>query len=301
MDHFKSFTSNNQQARERFGHADDITELPEEYRHLEQRVDAMKNAHASMIRTVRVFEQEAYDYPQHLQETLSQSAQSIGHTLSSWASTAAKNTNMGNVEPTHAPETAPRTLYHALSRSATSAAMDLEQVPMSASQSIEEPGASIEHKLAELLKKLAVAENSIGNARLTQDRSIVQSFIMVWNAFGSQINLALKARQSVRDARLHLDNRRGALKHAEQHDSVRAESIRGEVEQAEDKLVGVTEEAISLMKAVLDNPEPVQTLASLVKAQLHYYRESVGVLEQLDQDMSHAATTAESAYRASRS
>ena len=42
----------NQQARERFGHADDLTELPEEYKQLEQRVDALKNAHQSMMRYV---------------------------------------------------------------------------------------------------------------------------------------------------------------------------------------------------------------------------------------------------------
>ena len=42
----------NQQAREHFGHADDLTELPEEYKQLEQRVDALKNAHQSMMRYV---------------------------------------------------------------------------------------------------------------------------------------------------------------------------------------------------------------------------------------------------------
>lgn len=78
MEHFKNFTSSvtpisqrltqrfgtlNQQARERFGGADDITELPEEYRQLEQRVDALKSAHAALVRTAKTYEQEGYDYP----------------------------------------------------------------------------------------------------------------------------------------------------------------------------------------------------------------------------------------------
>lgn len=40
----------NQQARERFGGASDITELPDEYKQLEQRVDALKQAHAAVMR-----------------------------------------------------------------------------------------------------------------------------------------------------------------------------------------------------------------------------------------------------------
>lgn len=41
-----------QQAKERFGAVDaqDITELPQEYKDLEHRVDALRNAHSSLIR-----------------------------------------------------------------------------------------------------------------------------------------------------------------------------------------------------------------------------------------------------------
>ena len=66
-------------------------------------------------------------------------------------------------------------------------------------------------------------------------------------------------RQQVRDARLHLDGWRAHLKSAEQSSTPsgsKLASIREEVEQAEDKLVSATEEAISLMKTVLDNPDP---------------------------------------------
>lgn len=73
-----------------------------------------------------------------------------------------------------------------------------------------------------------------------------------------------------------------------------------DVELAEDKLVSATEEAISLMKTVLDNPEPAKSLAAFVRAQLEYHRAAVRVLEQADVDMSSEATSIEQEYRASR-
>ena len=69
MEHLKQFTASvgplgqklserfgtlNQQAREHFGHVQDLTELPEEYKQLEQRVDALKNAHHNMMKCVQI-------------------------------------------------------------------------------------------------------------------------------------------------------------------------------------------------------------------------------------------------------
>jgi hypothetical protein len=46
----RQFGNLNQQAKERFGavDADDITELPDEYKRLEDRVDALKAAHLNL-------------------------------------------------------------------------------------------------------------------------------------------------------------------------------------------------------------------------------------------------------------
>lgn len=49
------------------------------------------------------------------------------------------------------------------------------------------------------------------------------------------------------------------------------------VEAAEEKLVNATEEAINLMRSVLDNPEPIKNLQALVKAQQAFYAEAAEV------------------------
>lgn len=49
-----------------------------------------------------------------------------------------------------------------------------------------------ESKLGEALQKFALAQDRVGNARLTQDDGIEQGFLKPWNSFGSQIQLAVK-------------------------------------------------------------------------------------------------------------
>lgn len=92
------------------------------------------------------------------------------------------------------------------------------------------------------------------------------------------------------------------------------------VEEAEDKLVQNTETAIGLMKAVLENvrvhrpifylslltmvynvqPEPLQNLSNLVKAQLIYYSTAAETLSGIQGQIEEAATVAEGDYRQSR-
>ncbi len=140
--------------------------------------------------------------------------------------------------------------------------------------------------------------DKVGDARVAQDNLIAERFVQPWEQPSStSIGLAMKARANVKTARLELDSARGALKSAapaKQEQPGECNPVgrgtplmtRLHVEEAEDKLVQCTETAIGLMKAVLENvgfarihsrdradqqPEPLQNLSNLVKAQLIFY------------------------------
>jgi len=195
-------------------------------------------------RIAKVYETESYDYPTQVQESITQLSNQIGHSVTSWAASAAKTTNLNvNVPQTSAPPTAHKTLNHALSRGAASGALELGASATdlagvgSATKTTRGAGGAEESKLGEALQTFALAEDRVGNLRLTQDDAIAGGFLNPWNAFGSQITLAMKARQSVREARLHLDSWRQAIKAAEASGKrEKVEGMRSDVEGAEDKV-----------------------------------------------------------------
>lgn len=66
---------------------------------------------------------------------------------------------------------------------------------------------------------------------------------------------------------MHLDSWRQAVKAAETSGKKeKVDGMRSDVEMAEDKLVSATEEAITVMKRVLEDPQPIKSLAAFVKA-----------------------------------
>ncbi|BEJ14668.1 hypothetical protein CspHIS471_0404350 [Cutaneotrichosporon sp. HIS471] len=280
----KNFRNTVQATRERLGSVDpeSITELPAEYKALESRVDALKDVHQKLLKITKVYETEAYDYPSDLAENLSE----VGHQAqAAWASFAAKNLKNSPlpVPAEKAPvEHLPKTLPHALSRAAAAGAGQLTS----------------EDRLGAALGTYAVAEQKVGEARLMQDQMIVERFVNPWQAtLSTSIGLAMKARANVKTARLELDSARGMLKTA---GPTKQEQARLHVEEAEDKLVQATETAIGLMKAVLENPEPLQNLSALVKAQLIYFSTAAEALSGIESQIDEAATAAEAEYRTSR-
>ncbi|BEI83848.1 hypothetical protein CcaverHIS002_0404520 [Cutaneotrichosporon cavernicola] len=280
----KNFRNTVQATRERLGSVDpeSITELPAEYKALESRVDALKDVHQKLLKITKVYETESYDYPSDLAENLSE----VGHQAqAAWASFAAKNLKNSPlpVPAEKAPvEHLPKTLPHALSRAAAAGAGQLTS----------------EDRLGAALGTYAVAEQKIGEARLMQDQMIVERFVNPWQAtLSTSIGLAMKARANVKTARLELDSARGVLKTA---GPTKQEQARLHVEEAEDKLVQATETAIGLMKAVLENPEPLQNLSALVKAQLIYFSTAAEALSGIESQIDEAAAAAEAEYRTSR-
>lgn len=278
----KGFQNLSQTVRERAGATDDVTELPQEYLDLERRVDGLKTAHVNFLRVAKVYDTETYDYPTQLQESVSELGGSIAHNLTFWAAQATKGTNLPQPTVVEAPAEVHKTLPHALSRAAASGAVEV--------------GTS---RLSNALKTYALVQDKVGNARIDQDEEISKNFIQPWSAtLHSSIQAAVKSRANVKTARISLDACRSTLKNAT--GGPKQEQARMEVEAAEEKLVNATEEAINLMRQVLENPEPIKNLAALVKAQQAFYAQAAEALAAVQGELHEAGVQAEADYRKSR-
>jgi hypothetical protein len=251
----KGLSTSVQATKERLGQvpAEDITELPQEYKDLESRVDALRNAHLTLLKITKVYNSETYDYPTQIQESITELSTTLGANITNFAATSLKNTNLPAPAPVTVPVPTNKTLPHALGRSSTLAANQLGQ----------------ESKLGKGLAEYASAWEKVGAARVEHDATIKSGFLLPWQqTLNASIAVALKARQAVSSSRLELDAAKQALKTA---GPSKQEQARLDVENAEDDLVQKTEVAINLMKTVLESPEPLKNLNELAKAQLLYF------------------------------
>lgn len=119
-------------------------------------------------------------------------------------------------------------------------------------------GNSPEDPLSAALEKYALAEESVGEARLAQDHQIQSKFLAGWNTtLNTNIQFATKARRAVENSRLSLDATKAAKKtqlHAQglnpDDESALSEEARAQIEAKEDDFVTQVEEAQSVMKNV---------------------------------------------------
>ncbi|KZT57981.1 hypothetical protein CALCODRAFT_452219 [Calocera cornea HHB12733] len=280
----KGFNNSVQATRERLGQIspDDITELPQEYKELEARVDALRTTHLTLLKITQAYGTETYDYPTQITESVSELSQNMAHSLTAFAATNLKGTSIPTPQVTPAVKVPPKTLNHALSRAAAAGA------------AAEGP----DERLGKALKIYAEVEEKVGDARLQQDSLIRDQFLTPWQAtLSTSIAVAMKARAAVKQSRLELDAAKQTMKNASPQ---RQEQARLEVENAEDDLVQKTEVAITLMKTLLDNPEPLKNLNELVKAQLIFHATAAEALQTVQGDIEELTVAAEGEYRKTR-
>ncbi|KAG1742442.1 BAR domain-containing family protein [Suillus lakei] len=285
----KGFNSSVQATRERLGQVapDEITELPQEYKDLEARVDALRQAHLALLKVTKAYETESYDYPTQIQESITELSTTIGHGITNFAATNLKGTNLPTPSPVAPQLSQHKTLPHALGRAATNAAAAFQRTP-----------GGNEDKLGKALTVYAEVFDNVASARVEQDESIQTQYLRPWQTtLSTSINVAMKARQAVRVSRLELDAAKQTLKTTS---PVRQEQARLDVENAEDDLVQKTEVAITLMKTVLENPEPLKNLNELVKAQLLYFAAAAEALSSAQGEIEELSVAAEGEYRKSR-
>ncbi|KAJ7173504.1 BAR domain-containing family protein [Mycena filopes] len=283
----KGFSTSVQATKERLGRVgqDEITELPQEYKDLETRVDALRQAHLTLLKITKVYESEAYDYPSHIQESLSELSTSLGHGITSFAAANLKGTKIpAPAVPPPPPAPAHKTLPHALGRAAHAAAAELQAATPTNTQAQGQDG------LGNALGVYAQGMERVAAARVEQDASIRLNYLHPWQqTLTTSITVAMKARQAVRTSRLELDGAKQTLKSA---GPAKQEHARLEVENAEDDLVQKTEVAIALMEKVLKNPEPIRHLNELAKAQLIYFAVAAETLSNTQAELEEMSLAA---------
>ncbi|KAG9191871.1 hypothetical protein G6011_10605 [Alternaria panax] len=271
-----------QYVKEQVGSVEDKTQLPPDYIELEKRVDALKKVHTTMLQVTSQYANEAYDYPANIRESFND----LGRTVSEKVALLSSATSPAEAQaalaapPSAKPQ--PKTFNHAIARAALNSSHMLTS----------EQTSSSEDPLATALEKYAIASEKVGEARLAQDAQIQSRFLAGWSTtLNTNIQFATRARKAVENSRLSLDatkaNAKGptftlpgqAPKTAMDDDI--SEEARAKIEQAEDEFVGQTEEAVGVMKNVLDTPEPLRNLAELIAAQLEYHKKAYEILSEL--------------------
>ncbi|KAK6828576.1 BAR domain-containing family protein [Apiospora arundinis] len=313
MDNFKAFGSSLssigsqitpfasrtfQYTKEQLGQAEDKTQLPPDYIDLEKRVDALKAVHQKMLAVTSQYSHEAYDYPPNIKETFSDLGRTVSEKvqLLSTASTPAEAQAALTAPPTAKPQ--PKTFNHALARASLTSSQLLHQQHTGAG---EDPLAT------------ALENERVGESRLAQDAQIQSRYLAGWNTtLNTNLMFATRARKNVEKARLTLDSVKSRVKgnawkiggaaaprEDQQHEELSAEA-QEEIEKAEDEFVTQTEEAVSVMKNVLDTPEPLRNLAELIAAQVEYHKKAYEILNELAPVIEGLQVEQEAAYRKSR-
>merc|ERR1712000_640809 len=292
-----------QYTKEQFGQAGDKTQLPPDYIDLEKRVDALKQAHQKMLAVTSTYNNETYDYPANVKESF----QDLGRTVSEKVTLLSSATSPAEAQaalvapPSAKPQ--PKTFSHAIARASLASSQMLHQ---------NHTGTG-EDPLATGLEKYALASERVGEARLAQDSQIQQRFLAGWNTtLNTNLNFATRARKNVEKSRLSLDavkahakgntfklgqGAQGAQPTEEQELSPEAQE---EIEKAEDEFVTQTEEAVGVMKNVLDSPEPLRNISELIAAQIEYHKKAAEVLQELAPVIESLQTEQEASYRKSR-
>ncbi|GAB7332015.1 hypothetical protein MBLNU13_g03915t2 [Cladosporium sp. NU13] len=288
------FAARSQQwIKEQTGSVSEKTELPHDYLELEVRVDALKATHQKLLAATSQYTNEAYDYPPNVKESFQDLGKSISDkvNLLSKASNAAEAQAALTAPPSAKPQ--PKTFPHAIARAALAGSQD---IATATPQGSTEPD-----PLSQGLEKFAIAQEKVGEARLDQDEKIQSRFLAGWSTTLNQgLKSADKARSAVQNARLALDAAKSRAGAGGKHEESYTDAQRAAIEQAEDTFVEKVDEATSVMRNVLDTPEPLRNLSELVRAQAEFHARAAEILEEVSKNIGDIQMEQETNWRKAR-
>lgn len=187
----------------------------------------------------------------------------------------------------------PKTFNHAIARASLAGSQNIATATPQ--------GSTEQDPLSQGLEKLAIAEEKVGEARLAQDEKIQGKFLAGWSTTLNQnIKSADKARTAVNNARLSLDAAKSKASAGGRHEEAYTADQRKAIEAAEDAFVEKVDEATSVMRNVLDTPEPLRNISELVKAQMEYHAHAAEILEEVSKSIDELQMDQETSYRKAR-
>ncbi|KAK1823482.1 BAR domain-containing protein [Friedmanniomyces endolithicus] len=286
------FAARSQQwIREQTGNAS--VQLPHDYVELETRIEALKQTHQKLLAATSQYANEAYDYPPNIRESFQDLAKGIGEKVNLLSKASSVSNAQEALTAPSSEKPQPKTFSHAIARAALAGS---QQLTMATPQGSTEPD-----PLAQGLEKFAVAEEKVGHARLEQDEKIQGMFLAGWSTTLNQsIKSAGKARTAVANARLSLDAAKARAAAGGRHEENYSEQQKRAIEQAEDVFVEKVDEATSVMRNVLDTPEPLRNVAALVQAQAEFHARSAEILEDVAKTIDEIQMDQETSYRRAR-
>ncbi|AMD20653.1 HDL091Cp [Eremothecium sinecaudum] len=243
--------------QERLGQITDISQMPEEYVELENRVERVKLIYDNFLKVTQIYEGESYDYPQHINESVNEFTKVVTSKVQDLTK-ATSTEEAQNILISPGPAKEPKTLNFALSK-----------VALTSSEYLNKSG-SEDTVLADILLKYSDIQAKIAQGRLQQDTLIQTRFNRkLRENIDTQFSAATKARKDVEQKRLQYDIARSNFSTAKPEKQA---SLRVQMEALEEQFAQATENASIVMASVLEHTQFLNEFKDLVLAQLSYHK-----------------------------
>lgn len=252
--------------QERLGQITDISQLPQEYIELEQRVDRIKLIYENFLKVTQTYEHEGYDYPNNIKDSVNEFSSIFASKLHD-LSQASSTDEAQHILISGGPAKDPNTLNYALSK-----------VSLTSSEYLSKSG-SEDAEVVNALLKYSDIQAKIAQARLQQDTLIQTKFNKkLKDKLHDDLNKAIKARKEVEDRRLQYDIARANLSTCKPEKEA---SLRVQMDALEDQFAQATDEAVTIMQNAIDTSSFLVDLHELISAQLTYHHTSAELLGDL--------------------
>ena len=252
---------------------DDISQLPLEYTDLALQCNHIEALYKNLLKITQNYENELYDYPGNLQEQFTDISKDWGARFTNLSkSTTPQEAQHALVTPGTGDFRPPKTLYHALARATNPEQLAGDQLDFSVPRG--------DDPLVKGLELYLLNMNKIGNARLGQDQLICTKFnqplATTLRQLISQLN---NIQKKVEQKRIDYDLARVNLANCTQ--PTKEPQLRVVMENAEDDFANTVEDAMNVMRNVLDHARPLEEFLELIKAQLAYHKLALELLGQM--------------------